>query len=31
MNTVQEVAEVIFSAAAADDDVTDLDVPPHTP
>ena len=29
MNTVEEVAEVIFSAASAGDEVTDLDVPPH--
>ena len=28
MNTVEEVAEVIFSAASAGDEVTDLDVPP---
>ena len=28
MNTVDEVAEVIFSAVGADDGVTDLDVPP---
>ena len=28
MNTVQEVAEVIFSAVSAGDEVTDIDVPP---
>jgi len=28
MNTVEEVAEVIFSASGAGDEVTDLDVPP---
>jgi 3-oxoacyl-[acyl-carrier protein] reductase len=28
MNTVEEVAEVIFSAVGAGDEVTDLDVPP---
>ncbi len=28
MNTAEEVAEVIFSAVSASDDVTDLDVPP---
>lgn len=28
MNTVEEVAEVIFSAVSAGDEVTDLDVPP---
>ena len=28
MNTAEEVAEVIFSAASAGDEVTDLDVPP---
>ena len=30
MNTVEEVAEVIFSAVGAGDEVTDLDVPPPT-
>jgi len=28
MNTAEEVAEIIFGAASAPDDVTDLDVPP---
>jgi len=31
MNTVDEVAEVIFDAVGAGDEVTDLDVPPPTP